>query len=63
MKNFDPYASAFNKTYLINLLTKRKEKFKTFNEAIYEEPLLCAMADRLKPHELELLIDRIEYNR
>jgi hypothetical protein len=59
-KNYNPSDSALNKKYFVNLLTTRKEKFITFNEAVREEPVLAAIAENLKTNELQLLIDRIE---
>lgn len=60
IKPVNPYDSAMGKLYFVNLLSKDRKKYTTFNEAIYEEPHLCALADRLKPHEIQMLVGRIE---
>lgn len=59
----DPYNSAFNKLYFVNMLSGDKNKASTFNEAMFDHPRLAALAEKIGPKELEFLIDRIEATR
>lgn len=58
-KKYNQREMAHYKLHFVNLLSNGV-KYATFNEAIYDQPVLCGIADKLKTSELELLVIRIE---
>jgi len=56
----DPYESAFNKLYFVNLFLSKGSKKTGFTDAKKAYPIMGAIAEKLTETELKVLIRNIE---
>jgi len=60
MNKIPPHESAFNKRYLLNLLSDTNRKSHFFIDGEMNNPVIYKMINKLSPVEVKTLIDKIE---